>query len=303
MSVKLGAAPITWGVESADDPRNPSAEFVLSQSAEAGYQGCELGAPGFFGSQAESINRRFAHNSLDAVAFWMDIPLDKPLTAETSDSLGRTCKLLADVNAQHLIVSDLLTAERMTIVGRVSQFPQEWWIPDQCSQAKATLLQIQEIATRHERVLSVHPHVGGHIETGDEIEELLNCINGTTIGLCVDTGHVSIGGSDPVQLLESQFARVRILHAKDVDESVLSNLQAGELTYEEAVAAGLYSDLGNGLVDWAGYRDALHRNQYDGWVIAEQDALSGYSHDRASASNTANYLFLNQLLNADDASS
>ena len=47
MSIKIGNAPCSWGVEFADDPRNPSWRSVLSDCAEAGYKGIELGPVGF----------------------------------------------------------------------------------------------------------------------------------------------------------------------------------------------------------------------------------------------------------------
>jgi len=43
MSIKIGNAPCSWGVEFADDPRNPSWRQVLKENAEAGYSGIELG--------------------------------------------------------------------------------------------------------------------------------------------------------------------------------------------------------------------------------------------------------------------
>ena len=45
--IKIGNAPCSWGVEFADDPRNPSWRKVLQENAEAGYTGIELGPVGF----------------------------------------------------------------------------------------------------------------------------------------------------------------------------------------------------------------------------------------------------------------
>ena len=45
--IKIGNAPCSWGVEFADDPRNPSWRKVLEENANAGYTGIELGPVGF----------------------------------------------------------------------------------------------------------------------------------------------------------------------------------------------------------------------------------------------------------------
>ena len=47
MTIRIGNAPCSWGVEFAGDPRNPSWQTVLKECAEAGYKGIELGPVGF----------------------------------------------------------------------------------------------------------------------------------------------------------------------------------------------------------------------------------------------------------------
>jgi len=36
MTIRIGNAPCSWGVEFADDPRNPNWKTVLAENAEAG---------------------------------------------------------------------------------------------------------------------------------------------------------------------------------------------------------------------------------------------------------------------------
>ena len=47
MSIRIGNAPCSWGVEFPDDPRNPNWRSVLKDCAAAGYKGIELGPVGF----------------------------------------------------------------------------------------------------------------------------------------------------------------------------------------------------------------------------------------------------------------
>jgi inosose dehydratase len=90
--------------------------------------------------------------------------------------------------------------------------------------------------------------------------------------------------------------RVVHVHAKDIDEAVLERMQTGELDYESAVGAGLYCNLGVGMVDWDGFRDSLQHGGYTGWVVAEQDRLLLPDSRDPYDSNHRNAMFLRALL-------
>jgi inosose dehydratase len=182
------------------------------------------------------------------------------------------------------------------VVSRVAQHPETWWSDDAWSQVRDTLISISEIAAAHGRTVAVHPHVGGHIETGEEIDRLLRAIDGTDVRLCIDTGHIRIGGIDAIPILRRELHRVVHVHAKDIDEAILERLQQGELGYEAAVGAGLYCNLGEGMVDWDGFRETLQREGYAGWVVAEQDRLLSPGSRAPYDANRQNARFLHALL-------
>ncbi|AGZ38962.1 2-keto-myo-inositol dehydratase [Actinoplanes friuliensis DSM 7358] len=116
----------------------------------------------------------------------------------------------------------------------------------------------------------LHPHVGTMVEQTAEVERVLD---GCGIGLCLDTGHLLIGGTDPVVLAQRAGDRIAHVHAKDVDDSVAAEVRAGRLGYTEAVGAGMYKPIGDGDVDFAAVAAALQRHDYDGWWVLEQDTI------------------------------
>jgi len=59
----------------------------------------------------------------------------------------------------------------------------------------------------------------------------------------------------------------------DVDLAYAHKVQAGRLTYTEAVREGMYRPLGHGDVDIAAIVDHLQGNGYDGWYTLEQDTI------------------------------
>ena len=120
-------------------------------------------------------------------------------------------------------------------------------------------------------VLAVlHPHVGTMVETRSDVDRVLQ---GASIKLCLDTGHLLIGGTDPLALTLQMPDRIAHAHLKDVDAALAARVQAGELTYTEAVRKGMYTPLGAGDVDIAGIVTALRANGFDGWFVMEQDTI------------------------------
>ena len=108
------------------------------------------------------------------------------------------------------------------------------------------------------------------VETRADVDRVLT---GSSIPLCLDTGHLLIGGTDPLELARAVPDRVAHAHLKDVDAGLAARVQSGELTYTEAVANGMYTPLGTGGVDIAGIVTVLRDNGFDGWFVLEQDTI------------------------------
>jgi inosose dehydratase len=97
----------------------------------------------------------------------------------------------------------------------------------------------------------------------------------SSVDLCLDTGHLLIGGSDPVQLARSAAHRVSHVHLKDVHGAIAARVLNGALSYSDGVREGLYRPLGAGSVDVAEFVAVLERAGYEGWYVLEQDAMLG----------------------------
>jgi inosose dehydratase len=91
--------------------------------------------------------------------------------------------------------------------------------------------------------------------------------------LCLDTGHLLIGGTDPAELARQVPHRIAHTHMKDVDLGLARQVQSGRRTYTEAVRDGMYRPLGSGDVDVAAIVGHLRGHGYDGWYVLEQDTI------------------------------
>jgi inosose dehydratase len=295
LPIKLGSAPINWGIVDAGT-HNPLPSEVLNAIQADGYQGVELGAHGYFGLTSAAINAQFRARKLAVVSTWYDVDLSEPLSQAVREELSLIAGFLKDGNASVLLISDKCSAGRMAVVGRVHDHPDTLWTPADWAQVPETLMEIHELASQWGLTIAVHPHVGTHFETGEEIARLVEIIADSPIKLCLDSGHILIGGSDPIAFLNAQGENIVHVHAKDVDGAMLKEVRAGRQTYMEAVGNGLYCDLGTGLVDWQGLAKGLVAANYSGWVVAEQDQILKPGSRQPFLSNTKNRVFLTNLL-------
>jgi inosose dehydratase len=119
-------------------------------------------------------------------------------------------------------------------------------------------------------VAVLHPHYGTVVQRDTHVDRVLE---GTEIGICVDVGHLMVGGADPLAVTKSALNRVRHVHLKDVDADLAARVQRGEIGYRDAVAAGLYRPLGSGDVDIAKVVRLLESAGYAGWYVLEQDMV------------------------------
>ena len=124
------------------------------------------------------------------------------------------------------------------------------------------------MGNHYQTFIDAGSHVGTHVETTAEVERFLA---DSDLPLCVDTGHLLIGGTDPVELVRAHPDRVGHVHLKDVRADLAEAVRDGRTGYTEAVARGVYVPLGDGDVDLLELLKLLRDNDYAGWYVLEQD--------------------------------
>jgi len=135
-----------------------------------------------------------------------------------------------------------------------------------------------------------HHHCAGYVETPGEIAALMSRTDPDLVGLCLDTGHCTYGGGDPVAMIDTYRSRIRHVHFKDCEPDRLRDAREEGWDYHTAIRRGIFCELGRGVVPWAAVRDALQRVGFDGWIVVEQDVLPGTGTPSASAQRSRAYL-------------
>ncbi|MDN5916534.1 MAG: sugar phosphate isomerase/epimerase [Pseudonocardia sp.] len=259
---RVAAAPISWGVcEVPGWGHQLTPEQVLPEMRAEGVVATEFGPEGFLPLDPQAKTATLREHGLQAVGGFVPALLHEsghdPLPA-----IDRELDGFVAAGASTLVLAAVSGLDGYDT--RPDLDEATWQV------LFANLDRI--VARAGERGVNavLHPHVGTMVEKKDEVERVLS---GSTVPLCLDTGHLLIGGTDPVELAKAVPDRITHTHLKDVDVAFARRVQAGEVPYTDAVRDGMYRPLGAGDIDIAAIIDVLEANGYRGWYTMEQDTI------------------------------
>lgn len=268
--IRIANAPCSWGVEFADDPRNPPWRRVLSDCAAAGYTGIELGPIGFMPEDPALLSEALAENGLSLVGGVVFRPFHDPAAwDEVHDAALRTCRSLSAHGARHLVLIDSISPRRAPTAGRASEAEQmdatEW------AGFVDRFRTVAQMGTDHGLIVGIHAHAAGFMDFEPELERLLSEIDENLLKICFDTGHHSYAGFDPVAFMRRHVGRISYMHFKDIDPVVKARAVAARTGFYDACAQGIFCNLGQGDVDFPAVRQILLDAGFEGWCTVEQD--------------------------------
>ena len=261
-AARMAAAPISWGVcEVPGWGFQLSRERVLAEMRELGMVATEFGPDGFLPEDPGECSRLLASYGLSALGGFVTLVLHDPAVdplPEAKHALDR----LAGAGADVMVVAAVSGQEGYD---QALELDDTGW-----ATMLAHLESVNQLAGAAGVTMGLHPHVGTLVEGPDAVRRVLE---GSSVGLCLDTGHLLIGGTDPLALTREVPDRVVHVHLKDVDSDMAARVRDGSSTYTGAVAAGMYKPLGQGDVRIAGVLAALEGAGYGGYYVMEQDAI------------------------------
>jgi len=290
---RIAGAPISWGVcEVPDWGIQLPAHQVLSQAAAIGLRAIELGPEGFLPTDPQELRAVLAPYDLRIVAGFVPLILHRPeLLADQLALASRAAATLAGIGAQVVVVGP---DDAGAGYERHPEMDGEAW-----GRFLVALGRVEELAGAAGLRVALHPHWGMVIERPHDVERLLER---SAVGICIDTGHLALGGSDPLKVVDLALERVVHVHLKDLDEHLAAEVRSGARGYRDAVAAGLYPPVGSGDLDLAAVVRHLERNGYRGWYVIEQDRVltEPPSSDRGPMVDVgAGYAFLRGLADGE----
>jgi len=260
--MKIAGAPISWGVCEVPDwgyQLDPSR--VLTEMKQVGLAATEFGPQGWLPEAPAQRAEAPMPYGLAAVGAFVPVVLHDP----DHDPVPAVSR---ELDSFEVAGGDVLVLAANSGLAGYDERP----VLDEKGWATmfANLDRLTELAASRGIKASLHPHVGTMVEKKAEV---LRVLEGSKVSLCLDTGHLLIGGTDPAELVATYADRVNHVHAKDVRLDLAKRVQNGGLTYTEAVRAGIYTPLGEGDVDLVAIVRGLDKVDFDGWYVLEQDTI------------------------------
>src|SRR5215472_12056182 len=273
----FSSAPDSWGVLDYPGPSwEQSYEKMLDEMADAGYAGTELGPYGFFPPDAEVLRSQLEKRNLHLVGSFVPVRLgDFAAGKEALERIRKVGKLLADLHAPFLVMADDQSAERNAYSGRSKELGCAVLSTDQWRHVGKVVADAEKAANEFGLDLVFHPHVATYVETPEECEQFFDAASHTTIGLCLDTGHCIYGHGDSVKEAEKYKNKLRFVHIKDCNSTVLEEARKNHWTFDEAIEHKVFTVIGKGNIDFSDFFRTLIKNGYSGWSVIEQDVKFG----------------------------
>ncbi|TPL99836.1 myo-inosose-2 dehydratase [Mesorhizobium sp. B2-3-10] len=274
MAVCIGINPITWSNDDVPELGGDTPlEVCLSETAEAGYAGTELG--GKFPRASKDLAVALSTHGLRLVSGWYDGRICEKEVEEEFDAILPHLTLLRDLGAKHVVYADTSRGRHGAIHDPISQRPKladdEW---------RSYGKKITGLAERFADFgvgMAFHHHMGTIVETDHEIGRLM-AGSGQAVGLLYDTGHCLFSGGDAETLLRHHIGRVVHVHCKDVRPDVLKRARALDMSFMGAVMEGIFTVPGDGSIDYPTLLGVLADNGYAGWLVVEAEQDPSKAH-------------------------
>ncbi|MBF6605020.1 MAG: TIM barrel protein [Chloroflexi bacterium] len=301
---RVASAPVSFGVDEilVGDAWMPAPDDMLDWMVDIGFEGTELGSPGFMGDAAQ-VQQRLTSRNLELVGAFLPQHFSRAEKAEEDRTrLRGALRLLVDGSpaGSHpfAVLSDHFDEpDRRAFSGRIQDHPETWLSEARFQTLIDNLHRASEMCRAEGFEPVLHPHAGTYIETVDEIARVMDRIDPSLVGLCLDTGHFRFGGADPTQAVHDYHELIRHVHIKDCRIAVMDGVKAEGKGLEEALGRGVFCQLGLGDSRIDAVIAALQSYGYTGWLVIEQDQAlrSSDTPESVVAVQRANREYLRRL--------
>ncbi len=259
---RVAGAPITWGVDGSPGWGHlMDRDRVMSEMVETGLAATELGPDGYLPTDADELAEFVGGYGLSVVGGFVPALLYRPdrIDAELA-YVSRASRQLAVAGSLVLVLGP--SSHHDGYDRQVDMDDAEWRV------FLDNLRRLEDIVGGEGLTTALHPHWGMAIENGAHVERLLESCD---VGLCLDTGHLFLAGTDPVDVARMAPGRVHHVHLKDLTEAAAARVRSGAAPFRQSVIDGMFTPLGAGDVDIAGVIRVLEAAGYRGWYVLEQD--------------------------------
>ena len=278
-TIRLGVAPIAWS--NSDLPElggDTSLETCLAESRAAGYSGTETGVK--FPMDAKVLGPILRRHHLALVSGWFSGRLLELSVAEEQARIEGQLATFSELGAPVLVYAEttgsVQARQDLGVSRRRRLSAEEFKVLGEKMTQLARHMQARGVR------MAYHHHMATVVETDAEIDALM-AATGPEVGLLVDSGHACYAGGDWLGITERHASRVVHVHCKDIRPDVLKRARAADMSFLNAILAGVFTVPGDGFIDYDAFARVLASIGYSGWVVveAEQDPAKAPPYEYA----------------------
>jgi inosose dehydratase len=272
--IRLGINPLTWSNDDLPELGGDTPlETCLAEAREAGFAGVELGHK--FPRDPTLLREVLDQHGLALASGWYGARLLSRSVEEELEALAPHADLLAACGAKAVVFAEVTGAvhgERATPLSARPRLVDDGW-----RRLGDALTRVGDALEARGLRLAYHPHMGTVVESEADVEALL-AASGPSVGLLLDTGHLTYAGGDVVSLARRHATRVAHVHLKDVRAAVLEEARVADRPFLDAVVRGVFTVPGDGTVDYPAVLAILAEARYQGWLVVEAEQDPAVAH-------------------------
>ena len=262
LGARIAGAPITWGVDGTPGwGYTMDRDRVMAEMRQVGLSATEIGPDGYVPADPEKMRDYVAGFDVQIVGGFIPAVLH---ILERYDAgleyFERACRQLAAAGASVAVLGP--DSQLVGYDTSVQLSEDEWAVFFE------NLRRFQDLVAAHGLQTGLHPHWGRAVERPEHVERVLAM---SDVEICLDTGHLFLGGADPVEVARAASGRVNHVHVKDVVGELAEQVRSGQTPFRQATLDGLFPPAGDGDVDIAGVVEVLEQDGFEGWYVLEQD--------------------------------
>jgi len=269
--VKLGIAPIAWTNDDMPELGGDNTfEQCVSEMALAGFTGSEVGNK--YPRDTIVLKKALALRGMSIASAWFSAFLTTKPLQETVTEFIKHRDFLHTMGAKVIVVSEQGHSVQgmmdTPVLSKKPIFTEEEW-----NKLASGLEKLGVLAGEKDMKIVFHHHMGTGVQTFEEIDRLMEMTDPNLVSLLFDSGHLTFSEVDPAAVLQKHINRIKHVHLKDIRKEVLDTVKLEDMSFLNAVKAGVFTVPGDGMINFEPLFKILDENNYEGWFIveAEQD--------------------------------
>lgn len=243
-------------------------EQCISEMALAGFQGCSVGHK--YPTDPAVLKPALELRGLRVTEPWTSTYFTiASMHDQTLRSFHQQMAFIKAMGGRDMVVAEFGQAVNPLPVALFADRPV--FSDDQWKSLFAGLEELGKIANDNDMRLCYHPHMGTGVMIQSEVDRLMEYTKPELVHLLLDTGHLAFAGADPLEITRKYGSRIKHIHLKDVRAEVVARVREANLSFKDAIEAGVFTVPGDGMIDFMPIFEALAQADFEGWLVIEAE--------------------------------